>query len=216
MAEISIRHIVYFLTIAKHGSMTKAAGILHVTQPLLSQKLAQLEQEIGLQLFVRENRQLALTNAGMFLYKKWTKLLKSLDQSIEDAKSLQAEESMHISLGINSGTCPQLIQSLATSLRSTMPEYLIDLRIANLFSLIDQVLVGALDVIVFPNYETENHHPEMLYLEVACFPLLLSIHRSNPVAAKDKLAWSQLKSEKFLITRPSPYKGYERAITEAC
>lgn len=58
------RHINYFLAVAEHGSFTRAASALHVSQPALSQQIRQLEESLGVPLFDRSGRTIHLTDAG--------------------------------------------------------------------------------------------------------------------------------------------------------
>ena len=55
------RHINYFLAVAEHGSFTRAASALHVSQPALSQQIRQLEESLGVPLFDRSGRTIRLT-----------------------------------------------------------------------------------------------------------------------------------------------------------
>lgn len=57
------RHINYFLAVAEHGSFTRAASALHVSQPALSQQIRQLEESLGVPLFDRSGRTIRLTDA---------------------------------------------------------------------------------------------------------------------------------------------------------
>lgn len=56
---MELRTLQYFLTVAREGNITRAADILHITQPTLSRQLQQLEQELGTELFVRRGHPLA-------------------------------------------------------------------------------------------------------------------------------------------------------------
>ena len=58
---MDIRVLQYFLAVAREESITKAAEVLHMTQPPLSRQLKDVENELGKQLFVRENRKITLT-----------------------------------------------------------------------------------------------------------------------------------------------------------
>ncbi len=64
---MEIRVLRYFLAVVREESITKAAETLHITQPTLSRQLAQLEETIGVKLFLRGTRKIVLTNEGLLL-----------------------------------------------------------------------------------------------------------------------------------------------------
>lgn len=66
---MEIRVLKYFLTVAEVGNITKAANLMHLTQPTLSRQLQDLEKELGQKLFVRGNHSVSLTPEGMLLKK---------------------------------------------------------------------------------------------------------------------------------------------------
>lgn len=61
---MELRVLQYFLAVAREGSFTRAAQLLHLTQPTLSRQLMQLEEELGVKLFNRSNHSTALTEDG--------------------------------------------------------------------------------------------------------------------------------------------------------
>lgn len=61
---MELRVLRYFLMVAREESITRAAEILHITQPTLSRQLSQLEEELGVKLFERGARRITLTNEG--------------------------------------------------------------------------------------------------------------------------------------------------------
>ena len=66
---MELRVLQYFLTVVQEENISRAAEVLHVTQPTLSRQMAQLEEELGVQLFVR-GRHLTLTDAGVMLRRR--------------------------------------------------------------------------------------------------------------------------------------------------
>lgn len=74
----------YFLAVARHQNITRAAEELHLTQPTLSRQLQELEEELGTPLFTREKRRMELTQAGLFLKARAEEMTtleaKTLDQ----------------------------------------------------------------------------------------------------------------------------------------
>ncbi len=67
---MELRVLKYFLMAAQEENITKAAQLLHVTQPTLSRQLMQLETELGVKLFERSNHSIVLTNEGLLLRRK--------------------------------------------------------------------------------------------------------------------------------------------------
>ena len=72
---MELRVLNYFLAVAREESFTKAANILHVTQPTLSRQIAELERELGVKLFIRSNHNIILTEDGMILKRRAQELL---------------------------------------------------------------------------------------------------------------------------------------------
>lgn len=60
-----------FIAVAKLNSFTKAAQQFHLTQSAISKKIASLEQQLDMPLFIRGNKNIALTPAGKYLYDEW-------------------------------------------------------------------------------------------------------------------------------------------------
>ena len=67
---MELRTLRYFVTVAEELNITRAAGILNISQPPLSQQLKNLEEELNTVLFVRGKRQLTLTESGQMLYRR--------------------------------------------------------------------------------------------------------------------------------------------------
>lgn len=62
---MEIRVLKYFLTVVREESISRAAEVLHITQPTLSRQLAQMEEETGVKLFQRGSRKITLTAEGI-------------------------------------------------------------------------------------------------------------------------------------------------------
>ena len=67
---MEFRVLQYFLVVANEGNITRAANLLHITQPTLSRQLMQLEEEFGVKLFQRGKHCVVLTNEGMLLKRR--------------------------------------------------------------------------------------------------------------------------------------------------
>lgn len=79
---MELRVLKYFLTVAAEGNITRAADILHITQPTLSRQLMELENEMGTPLLIRGKRSVTLTEEG-FLFKQQAETIVELADKLE-------------------------------------------------------------------------------------------------------------------------------------
>lgn len=86
---MELRVLRYFLAVAREENITKAAALLHLTQPTLSRQLMQLEEELGVKLFRRSQHRIVLTDAGMLLRRRAQEIV---DLSEKTRRELQPEE----------------------------------------------------------------------------------------------------------------------------
>lgn len=78
---MELRTLRYFLTTANEGNITKAAEILHVTQPTLSRQLMELERELGTTLILRGKKGVTLTDDGLFFRQRAEEIVKLADRA---------------------------------------------------------------------------------------------------------------------------------------
>ena len=77
---MELRHLKYFLKLAEELSFIRAAEKLFISQPPLSRQIKELETEIGAQLFERNNKRVALTEAGKFYEKEMREVFKNIER----------------------------------------------------------------------------------------------------------------------------------------
>ncbi len=73
---MELRILKYFLMVAREENITRAANLLHVTQPTLSRQLMQLEEELGVKLFYRSSHRISLTDEGLLLKRRAQEILE--------------------------------------------------------------------------------------------------------------------------------------------
>lgn len=84
---MELRVLRYFLAVAREENITKAAALLHMTQPTLSRQLMQLEEELGVQLFRRSRYRILLTDEGMLLRRRAQELVELADKTVQEFRT---------------------------------------------------------------------------------------------------------------------------------
>jgi DNA-binding transcriptional LysR family regulator len=112
-----LRHIAAFLAVARCGNFTRAATELHVSQPALTVQIRQLEAALGLRLFDRNNRNVALTQPGRELVAPFERVLLEVRSIVEHAHDVAAHRRGVITVAclpsIAAGLLPRAIAELA-------------------------------------------------------------------------------------------------------
>ena len=88
--NVELRHLRYFLMIAREGTISGAAAALHVSQPSLSRQMQELERDLGVRLFDRGSRRVTLTEPGMRLRRRAEEIVDLVGRT-EDEFRLTAE-----------------------------------------------------------------------------------------------------------------------------
>ncbi|MFT8462557.1 LysR family transcriptional regulator [Acetobacter persici] len=129
---MDIRHLRYFVTVADHGSITRAAEELGMEQPPLSQQIKQLEQKLGVALFERQTRGVKLTEIGATLLPRARTILDLQAQFLVTAHGLARGELGHIRLGL-AGAVPLLpvIPLAIRRFRESAPDVTLSLEESN-------------------------------------------------------------------------------------
>lgn len=96
---MTINQVKYFVTVADYLSFTQAAEHLYVSQQVISKQIKQLEIELGFSLFVRDKRNVALTEGGKMLYHHWSVSLKEYYQVVSDAYRIMNKKEKLVRIG---------------------------------------------------------------------------------------------------------------------
>lgn len=117
---MEIRVLSYFLMVAREENITKAAQLLHITQPTLSRQLMQLEEELGVKLFNRSNHRIILTEDGMRLKRRAQEMIDLAEKTKQEFIREEDELTGEISIG-----CGELcsVSSLSERIASFQEKY---------------------------------------------------------------------------------------------
>src|ERR1700710_1810460 len=96
---MEIRHLLYFKAVAQHLHFRNAADSLFISQPPLSRQIKELEEELEVQLFFRNNKRVILTDAGKYFKDEVDAILAHLKESTIIARQIHLAESGELKIG---------------------------------------------------------------------------------------------------------------------
>lgn len=141
---MELRQLRYFVAIVDHGSLSRAARVLHIVQPALTQQIQQLEEELGALLLHRSAQGMQATDAGKIFYEHAQAILKQ----VNDAKSAVTQSTDKptgtVALGIPQSASGALALPLLTAVRATYPDIVFQLTEELTGNLTEQLRSGRL------------------------------------------------------------------------
>ncbi len=144
--RMNLNHLRVFASIAEHGSLTRAARALHVSQPAVSKQLGDLETDIGALLVDRLPRGVRLTAAGEVLFAHAQRILHAERAAESELRDLAGLEAGRLSIGASTTIGSYFVPSLFGELHRAHPRVELELRIANTAAIRDAVLENRLDL----------------------------------------------------------------------
>lgn len=108
MEWLNYHHLLYFYTVAREGSVTKAAKVLSLAQPTLSGQIRKLEESMDEKLFVREGRNLVLSEAGRLVYRYAEEIFSTGDEMLDALRGRPSNRPAKLIVGV-ADVVPKLV-----------------------------------------------------------------------------------------------------------
>lgn len=143
---MEIRVLRYFLTVVREESITKAADVLHITQPTLSRQLSQMEESIGVRLFHRGTRKITLTNEGILLRRRAEEILQLIDKTEKELVEQEEQIEGKIMIGCGELASVQILSELLESFSKIYPGVSYDIFTAAADLVKEQMDKGLMDI----------------------------------------------------------------------
>lgn len=118
---MEIRTLRYLVAVSDHGSVTAAAAAVHVTQPSLSRQVRQLERELGVDLFVRDDGRLRLSAAGAEFLPVARSLVAQTDAALAIAAAIAAGRLQHVTIAAPGTTLTDVVAPFLATLEADDP-----------------------------------------------------------------------------------------------
>jgi LysR family nitrogen assimilation transcriptional regulator len=145
---MELRQLRYFVAIVDHGSLSRAATVLHVAQPALTQQLRQLEAELGAQLLHRSAQGVLSTDAGKVFYEHAQAILKQVSDAKSAVTQSATRPSGSVTLGLPHSISGALALPLLSAARAQFPEITLQLTEELTGNLAEQLKSGRVNLAV--------------------------------------------------------------------
>lgn len=143
---MELRVLRYFLAVAREENITKAASLLHVTQPTLSRQIQQLEEELGVKLFRRSQYRVILTDDGMLLRRRAQEIVELADKAQRELRHTEAELTGEIAIGCGESVGMTFLSQHIREFRRLHPQVQFRIYSANADDIKEHIEKGLLDM----------------------------------------------------------------------
>ncbi len=143
---MELRVLEYYLMVAREENITKAAQLLHITQPTLSRQLMQLEEELGVSLFERGKHRIFLTDDGLLLKRRAQELVELADKTKKDFHREEGELTGEITIGSGEPQSVRFLGKAAARFHKSYPRVTFHLHSATADDIKDRIEKGLIDI----------------------------------------------------------------------
>ncbi len=195
--RFTLRQLEYFVAVGEAGSVAKATERVNVSSPSISAAVSQLEQEFGIQLFIRQHAQgLSLTPGGRRFMKQARLLLDQADMLHDLAADISDQPRGPINLGCLITLAPLVLASLRRSFETAYPEARVAQAEAHQAGLLEMLRLAEIDVAITYDLEIPQH---ITFEPLAALPPYVLVSRKHDWAERDELTLEELQEDPLIL-----------------
>ena len=201
---MEIRTLQYFLAVVREGTILAASRSLHVAQPSLSKQMKELEDELGVPLFIRGNRRITLTEEGRVLKKRAEEMVRLMQVTEEEISQTKSHLSGSVRIGAGESYSFHYLSRAASDIVKDHPDIRFHIISGDTQDLMDELDNGLIDFAVIFSEVDHTIYESITLPTEDCFGLLMP--KDCELAKKDRIRFSDLKSYPIIISRAAePY-----------
>lgn len=213
---MELRHLQYFIALAEELSFTRAARRLHISQPPLSMQIRNLEEELGVTLFDRDRRNVALTAAGERFLREARQIVDHVDRAVRVAREAGRGFAGTITLAINPSLDLLLLPRLLRRTGEELPGVEVCLRQLSHREQIEALAQGTVDVGFLRPPLEERDRRGLVVETLMQEALLLAIPADHALARRKSVPLGKLAGENCILWQRAVAPGSYDAVLAAC
>ena len=194
---MNLRDLQYFVAVAEHQHIGKAALACHVSQPTLSMQLKKLEEYLGVVLFERSNKQIMITQHGEALLERAQRIVRESAELKEAARAVQDPFSGSLKLGLFPTLAPYVLPHIMPQMQAQLPNIRWLLVEEKSNRLLEKLHRGELDAALLAM--PVEHVEGLVVHHVFDEPLCLAVPTSHPLAQKHHVMLADIQQEPLLL-----------------
>lgn len=207
---MELRHLRYFMAIAREGSLTKASEYLHVTQPTLSRQMQDLEEDLGVDLFIRRSHRLELTDEGVRLRERAREILVLVDKTEDEFRCEQEGVSGDVYIGATETILVEYIALIAKEIREHHPGIRFQIHSGNEETISERLDSGMLDFGMLMEPADISKYHNLTLPETDVWGVLM--RADSPLAEKDAITADDLAGLPIFASRQALGKSHTQNI----
>ena len=208
-----LRHLRTFVTVAKHGSFTRAADDLHIAQQAVSQQIRSLEQGLGVKLLSRSSRTVTLTAEGTVFLADANRVLSAAQRANRRVGAAARGELGTLRLAYTLTTAWETLPVLVADLATSLPHLKIDAREVFGGDIDDLLTSGRYDLALAPRTTYAGDTQQRIIRRES---LRVALAEDHPLAHRDRIELSTLNEQKFEIWPRDMAPGFYDTVVGSC
>lgn len=178
MLQFNYHHLYYFYAVAEHGSITKAAQSLRISQPALSAQLRQFEDFLDKNLFERKGRRLELTEDGLFVLGYAKSIFDLGNEMVDGLHDRRLEGKIRVQIGVSTSVPKAVVQALIQFLFQMSPRPHLVLKEAQMPTLLEELNMHGLDLMLSDAPVQQSQDSDIRNHLAAKIPVVFCAHRT--------------------------------------
>ncbi|AUJ25614.1 MULTISPECIES: LysR family transcriptional regulator [Virgibacillus] len=194
---MELRQIRYFMEVASREHVTEAATALHVAQSSVSRQIANLESELGADLFIRENRKIKLTPIGKIFFERMKQAMNVIDHASREVEEYVDPKKGTIRVAYPISLAAYMLPTVIHAFRTEYPEAKFNLKQALYPELMHGLTDGDFNLALLGPLPKENNKFQRKALFTERIVALLPLH--HPLADRSSIRLRELKDDPFIV-----------------
>lgn len=205
---MDVRDLEVFIAVAKRLNFTRAGEEVHLSQPSVSVRIRQLEQELGVKLFEQLGKKIALTDAGKLLESHARRVVAAVDDARRAIEDYQGLASGVVCIGASTTPGMYLVPRIIAEFKRMHPKVAVHLGIKNTRQVEEGILSNDFDLGFVGGHLIGNEVEATRWM---IDELILIMPPDHPLAARKQIRMRELTKERFVSREPG---SATRAVVE--